>query len=242
MLKRGWEYYIIVFVMWNTFYRIFRTRFRARSCFALAHVKAADSSNALYSSVAASLVAIGATCTVNCDMKVDKGEVTFRKEIFKVLRSDQIVMNDDECLARGKPWNSYHKVENHPHFIVYPESTEDVSAVLKLCTRFTIPVVPFGSGTSLEGQTLAPYGGISLDFSRMNRVTAIHPGDLDCTVQAGLSYNELNAILAPYQLHFPLDPGPGASIGGMCACRYVQRCYHARHKLRPFVGVVDPPR
>ena len=125
----------------------------------------------------------------------------------------------EECAARGKPWNSYHHISRAPGAIVLPDTTEHVSALVKLCRTHGLPLVPYGGGTSLEGQLLAPQGGVSLDFSHMKGVVALRPGDLDVTVQAGLGYIELNELLKPLGLWFPLDPGPGASIGGMCATR-----------------------
>jgi D-lactate dehydrogenase (cytochrome) len=141
------------------------------------------------------------------------------QDLRDCLSPDQVDTNKDECEQRGKPWNSYHSSNTHPDAIVQPESTEQVSAIMKLCARYSVPVVPYGGGTSLEGQLLAPAGGISIDFSRMKRVIALREEDLDCTVQAGLGYIELNEILRPLGLWFPLDPGPGASVGGMIATR-----------------------
>ena len=135
------------------------------------------------------------------------------------LSVDQVDTTKEECEQRGKPWNSYHASSNYPGVIVQPENTEQVSIIMKLCTRYSVPVVPFGGGTSLEGQLLAPSGGVSLDFSRMKRVIAVRESDLDCTVEAGLGYIELNEQLRPLGLWFPLDPGPGASVGGMIATR-----------------------
>eukprot|EP01039_Chlorochromonas_danica_P003462 gene3462-3792_t len=143
----------------------------------------------------------------------------FLKELRSVVREDQLELDLGERRSRGKPWSSYHTIEEFPHVIVLPETTEEVSKVVKLCNKFRIPIVPFGGGTSLEGQILALKGGISLDFNNMKRVVSLNENDLDVTVQAGLGYIELNDYLRPKGLWFPLDPGPGASIGGMCACR-----------------------
>ena len=133
--------------------------------------------------------------------------------------SGQVTEDDDERRQRGKPWSSYHQLSSYPRVIVSPSSTEEVSAVMRLCTTHRVPVVPFGGGTSLEGQTLAPRGGVSLDFSNMKRVLEVNEGDQDAHVQAGVGYVELNELLRPKGLWFPLDPGPGATVGGMCACR-----------------------
>ena len=101
--------------------------------------------------------------------------------------------------------------------IIYPSSTSDVSEILKICHRRYIPVTPFTGGTSFDGALAATRGGICLDLSRMNRVIAIHDRDLDAVVQAGVGWQELNKELAPLNLFFPVDPGPGAAIGGMVA-------------------------
>jgi len=143
----------------------------------------------------------------------------FIKKLSEILKLDQIEDDEGERDVRAKPWNSYHSSKNKPHIIVFPESTEDVSKILKLCNEYKIPVIPFAGGTSIEGQTLTLNGGLSLDFSRMKNIIELNEGDLDITVQAGLGYIELNEILKNKGLWFPLDPGPGAAIGGMCACR-----------------------
>jgi len=106
-----------------------------------------------------------------------------------------------------------------PDAVVYPESTAEVSEVMKLCHAQGVPVIAFGAGTSLEGHVSAPYGGISLDLSRMNRVLEVHAEDLDCVVQPGISREDLNAWLRDTGLYFPIDPGANASIGGMISTR-----------------------
>jgi D-lactate dehydrogenase (cytochrome) len=141
------------------------------------------------------------------------------EELKSFLKEDQLELDLEERQLRGKSWNSYHKIDAIPLAVVYPENTEQTSKIVQLCNKHKVPIVPFGGGTSLEGQTLLTKGGISLDFSRMKRILSLHEQDLDVTVEAGLGYVELNEILKLKGLWFPLDPGPGASIGGMCACR-----------------------
>ena len=143
----------------------------------------------------------------------------FLKDLRALLPSDLIDTNEEECIQRGKPWNSYHPATNFPGVIVMPASTEHVSIVVRLCKKHNIPLIPYGGGTSLEGQLLTPMGGVSLDFCNMKSIVELREGDLDVTVQAGIGYIELNELLKPKGLWFPLDPGPGASVGGMCATR-----------------------
>lgn len=104
-----------------------------------------------------------------------------------------------------------------PAAVVFPESTEEVAEVLSICCADRVPVVPFGAGTSLEGHVLARHGGISLDLTRMNKVIAIRPDDMDATVQAGVTRLRLNEALARQGLFFPVDPGADATLGGMAA-------------------------
>ncbi len=106
-----------------------------------------------------------------------------------------------------------------PAAVVFAESTRDVSDAVKLASDFSVPVIAFGVGTSLEGHLLAVQGGISIDVGRMHRILAVNAEDLTVTVQAGVTRKQLNEALRSTGLFFPIDPGADATLGGMSATR-----------------------
>src|SRR5262245_50100770 len=106
-----------------------------------------------------------------------------------------------------------------PDAVVYPQSTADVQEIVRICAAHKVPVIPFGTGTSLEGQINAPSGGVSVDFRDMNRVLAVHAEDLDCMIEPGITRKALNEHLRDSGLFFPIDPGADASLGGMASTR-----------------------
>jgi len=106
-----------------------------------------------------------------------------------------------------------------PDAVAFAESTEEVAAMVKICAETECPIIPFGTGTSVEGHVQAVRGGITIDLSRMNQVLAVNPEDFDCTVQAGVTRKQLNTYIRDTGLWFPIDPGADASLGGMTATR-----------------------
>ena len=106
-----------------------------------------------------------------------------------------------------------------PDGVAFAETVEDVQDVVRVCGEHGVPVIAFGTGTSLEGHVNAPGGGISLDLSRMDRVLEVNADDLDCTVEPGVTREALNAHLRDTGLFFPIDPGANASLGGMASTR-----------------------
>lgn len=106
-----------------------------------------------------------------------------------------------------------------PDAVAFPETTDEVAQISAMCARHKVPMVAWGAGTSLEGHALAVQGGLTIDFSRMNKVLAVSPQDMRAVVQPGLTRVALNHALRDTGLFFPVDPGADASLGGMAATR-----------------------
>jgi D-lactate dehydrogenase (cytochrome) len=106
-----------------------------------------------------------------------------------------------------------------PDAVVFPQTTEDVQRIVRICAAHDTPIIAFGTGTSLEGHVNAPLGGVSVDFRDMNKVLTVHAEDLDCVIEPGVTRKQLNEHLRDSGLFFPIDPGADASLGGMAATR-----------------------
>ena len=138
-------------------------------------------------------------------------------ERIGALLGDRVVTSLAERELHGENESYYQKAL--PDAVVYPDSTEEVSQIVKICNEELCPVVPYGAASSLEGQHLAVHGGISLDMIRMNKVLAVNAEDLNVVVQPGITRKTLNNELRTTGLFFPVDPGADASVGGMAATR-----------------------
>ena len=117
--------------------------------------------------------------------------------------------------SHGESWHA----AGVPDAVVFPLTTNEVSAILKAAAKHRAPVVPFGIGSGLEGHVNALRGGVSIDVSRMNRVLRVSVDDLDATVEAGVTHRQLNKALNNTGVAFWVDPGADATIGGMAATR-----------------------
>ena len=136
---------------------------------------------------------------------------------LRALIGDRATTNPTqlEHHGHGESWHDHAP----PDVVVFPTSSDEVSALMKVAARHRAPVIPFGIGSSLEGHVNAFSGGISIDFSRMNRVLQVNADDLDATVEAGVTHRQLNKALNNTGLAFWVDPGADATIGGMAATR-----------------------
>ncbi|NQW13790.1 MAG: FAD-binding protein [Rhodobacter sp.] len=137
-------------------------------------------------------------------------------ELGTVL-GDRLTTSKSELDLHGQ--NETHFAHMPPDAVLYPETTAEVSTALAICHRHDCPVIPWGTGTSLEGHALAVNGGVTIDLSRMSRVLQINTDDMDAVVQPGITREALNTELRATGLFFPIDPGANASIGGMASTR-----------------------
>lgn len=137
------------------------------------------------------------------------------KQLVAVLGEERVSMDDDELEQRGKEMSGYATPAN-PQVVIWPETTEEVSKVMKIANKYKIPVVPYAAGTSLEGHTVATKGGITIDVKNMCQVLKVNVEDMDCVVQPGVGWMQLNDYVAEHGMFLGVDPAPGACIGGMC--------------------------
>ena len=138
-------------------------------------------------------------------------------DALRELLGERLSTGRAECEQHGRG-ESYHP-SLPPDAVCYAESTAEVAAIVKLCAAQRVPIIAFGGGTSLEGHVGATRGGVCIDLSRMQRIIAVRPDDLDVTVEAGVTRMQLNAELRTTGLFFPVDPGGESTLGGMAATR-----------------------
>ncbi|TVY81429.1 D-lactate dehydrogenase [cytochrome] [Lachnellula suecica] len=140
-----------------------------------------------------------------------------REELEELLGQDGVTDHLGTRIAHSSTaWSTAPRGDDdRPSLVVYPSTTEETSAIAKICHKRRIPMIAFSGGTSLEGTLAAENGEICLDFKRMNKILEVHPDDMDVVVQPSVGYLDLNEALSKIDLFFPPDPGPGAQIGGM---------------------------
>nr|WP_299907841.1 FAD-linked oxidase C-terminal domain-containing protein [Sphingomonas bacterium] len=136
---------------------------------------------------------------------------------LRALFGDRLHLGEAVRLQHGG--SESHFAVMLPDAVVFVHSTEEVAALVKSCVAAAVPIIPFGAGTSVEGNTLPVRGGISVDLSEMTAILQVNAEDFDCVVQAGVRREQLNEHLRDVGLFFPIDPGANATIGGMASTR-----------------------
>lgn len=138
-------------------------------------------------------------------------------DFAQIVGKENVSTSEDDLKSHaGSDWSSYTVKEGEkPFVIVYPNSTEEISKIMKVCHKRKIPITLYAGGTSLEGHFAPTRGGVCLDVARMDQILELHEADLDVVVQPAVGWEDLNESLKEKGLFFPPDPGPGAKIGGM---------------------------
>ena len=138
-------------------------------------------------------------------------------ERLRAIFGDRLEMGEAMRLQHGS--SETHFAAALPDAVVFPLTTEEVVEVVRACVDAEVPLIPFGAGTSVEGNITPVRGGVSVDLSRMDQIIEVNPEDFDCTVQAGVRREQLNVHLRDTGLFFPIDPGANATLGGMASTR-----------------------
>jgi len=138
---------------------------------------------------------------------------------LKDLLGSHLLTGAEDRARRGKD-ESYHQA-HLPQAVACPADEAQVAAAVQICAREQVPIIPFGTGTAVEGGTIAIAGGLCIDLSRLDRILRVGAHDMDATVEAGVTRLQLNDYLKEHNTHlyFPVDPGADASLGGMASTR-----------------------
>jgi D-lactate dehydrogenase (cytochrome) len=144
--------------------------------------------------------------------------------VERVAQQAKAILGDNRC-STGESVRTLHGTDltYHkpalPDIVCFPHTTEEVSKIVSLCNENNVPIIPYGVGTALEGHFLAIHGGMTIDLSQMNQIIEFYPQDLNITVQAGVTREQVNEYVREQGLFFPIDPGANATIGGMTSTR-----------------------
>ena len=138
-----------------------------------------------------------------------------QKELIDLLE-DRFTTSESVLVNFSKGEDAYDPIK--PQAVVFPNSNEELSKILKLCNAHGTPVVPYGTGTSLEGHAVANAEGITISLEKFDKILKVNANDFDCRVQANVSREQLNENLKDKGVFFPIDPGANAALGGMAAC------------------------
>jgi len=138
-----------------------------------------------------------------------------QKELIDLLE-DRFTTSESVLVNFSKGEDAYDPIK--PQAVVFPDSNEELSKILQLCNAHGTPVVPYGTGTSLEGHAVGNADGITISLEKFDKILKVNAEDFDCRVQANVSREQLNENLKDKGVFFPIDPGANAALGGMAAC------------------------
>ena len=141
--------------------------------------------------------------------------IILQKEL-QIILGDRYSISETVRANHARGEDAYEPILSQA--VVFPNNNEEVSAIAKLCNYHKVPIIPFGTGTSLEGQAVGNQEGITMSLENFNKIISINSDDFDCRVQANVTREQLNETLKDKGVFFPIDPGANAALGGMASC------------------------
>ena len=141
--------------------------------------------------------------------------ILLQKQLIDIL-GDRFTTSNSVLVNFAKGEDAYDPI--NPQAVVFPNSNEELSTILKLCNIHKTPIVPYGTGTSLEGHAVGNSEGVTISLEKFDKILSVNAEDFDCRVQANVSREQLNENLKDKGVFFPIDPGANAALGGMAAC------------------------
>ena len=141
--------------------------------------------------------------------------ILLQKQLIDIL-GDRFTTSNSVLVNFAKGEDAYDPI--NPQAVVFPNSNEELSTILKLCNIHKTPIVPYGTGTSLEGHAVGNSEGVTISLEKFDKILSVNAEDFDCRVQANVSREQLNENLKDKGIFFPIDPGANAALGGMAAC------------------------
>ncbi len=141
--------------------------------------------------------------------------IVLQKKLIDLLQ-DRFTTSDSVLVNFAKGEDAYDPIK--PEAVVFPNSNEELSQILKLCNEHKTAVVPYGTGTSLEGHSVGNANGITISLEKFDKILSVNEDDFDCRVEANVTREQLNEYLKDKGVFFPIDPGANAALGGMASC------------------------
>lgn len=144
-------------------------------------------------------------------------EASFVESLRGVLSAENVLVEPHHVLVYECDGSTAYRAT--PDVVVLPRTTEDVAAVVRLCSERKVPFVARGAGTGLSGGATATEGGVVVSLAGMNRILELDPSNRLALCQSGIVNLEISRHVATHGLYFAPDPSSQSSctLGGNVA-------------------------